>query len=180
MRTSTSWLIGALILLSTIIITGSFAWRVRTDNRQHLSVITDATATPTVTCRNFEQGTVSVGEQQFKVAIAQTKPERIAGLTGCSELSSGQGMYFYYTEPAPAIFWMKDMSIPLDLIWIVNNQVSGISANLPPADSSDQSPPRYASPGPVDGVLEIGAGEAANLGISIGTPVTLSYFSIIY
>jgi uncharacterized membrane protein (UPF0127 family) len=60
---------------------------------------------------------------------------------------------------------------PLDLLFVREGKVVAIEEAAPPC-------PRLPCPGygpvrPVDGVVELGAGRAAALGIGVGTPVRI-------
>ena len=69
---------------------------------------------------------------------------------------------------------MKDMLIPIDIIWIADGAVVGIERNVPPPVDSNQSDlPLYAPPQPIDAVLELPAGAAKQFNISIGSRVEL-------
>lgn len=118
-------------------------------------------------CRDFAQGSVAIGTTTWSVAIADTTPEYSRGLMECASLPSGSGMYFEFPQPATSPFWMKDMQIPLDIVWILENKIIGIEANVPPA-GGDPNPPRYYAPQPYTAVLELPAGEAAQYGLAVG------------
>src|SRR3546814_1288702 len=79
-------------------------------------------------------------------------------------LPSGRGMIFPIVPGRPASFWMKDTPSPLDIIFIApGGRVFRIAAmttpfSLDPIDSG----------GPVEAVLEIAGGRAAELGLQPG------------
>lgn len=124
-------------------------------------------------CRNFTEGTLTVHGHQLSVAIADTPSEQARGLSGCEKIPENAGMVFPYAVSQPAVFWMKDMVIPIDIVWIRDGQVVGIDANLQPPmpDTPDRELTRYRSPGPVTAVLELPANQAAALDIQPGTRV---------
>lgn len=127
-------------------------------------------------CRDFRAGTITFNDhQQLSVALARTTIEHQQGLSGCQSLASGQGMYFIFPAKTGIAFWMKDMLIPLDIIWLADNTVVGITADVPPPAYPQDSLPLYPAPVPVDGVLEIGAGEAQKLNIRQGSILEISY-----
>ena len=97
-------------------------------------------------------------------------PEEIQlGLSGRSEIGS-DGMLFVINPPRQISFWMKDMLIPLDIIWISNGKITGIEKNvLPPiAGTPENKLTNYPSSNPIDYVLELKAGDADFWGIKIG------------
>ena len=139
-------------------------------------VVVDVTTPEIVTpagCPEFNEGTATISKQTFHVAIADGNAERSKGLSGCSELPTGTGMYFPYSEPQIVQFWMKDMLIPLDFVWIHNAEIIGLEQNVPPAAARDEDPPRYQPPAPITGVLEIPAGTIANLDIAVGEIISI-------
>lgn len=129
---------------------------------------------PTVSaCLDFQESHVTVGEKVLSIAIAQTHEEKVQGLSGCGELPENSGMLFPYEPAQPVSFWMKDMLIPIDILWIRSGKVVGVTANIPvPAPNTPVSDlPQYQSPGPIDSVLEIKSGGAKEYGIEVGSSV---------
>lgn len=61
---------------------------------------------------------VEVGDRSYKVNIASTDEEKMEGLQNTDELSDGEGLLFIYDSPQTVDFWMKDTSIPLDIVFI--------------------------------------------------------------
>jgi hypothetical protein len=126
-------------------------------------------------CRNFSAGTVTYNDnRQLSVALALTPLEHQRGLSGCSSLSLGQGMYFHFPIKTDAVFWMKDMLIPIDIIWLGDDEVIGITTDVPPPDTDQTVLPTYPAPAAVNAVLEVGAGHAKRLNIRPGTTIRLS------
>ena len=98
---------------------------------------------------------------RFTVEVARTGPEQQQGLMNRASLAPDRGMIFPYDPPQPVAFWMKNTLIPLDLIYIApGGRILRIEANAVPL-SLDQLP----SGGPVEAVLELAGGRAAELGI---------------
>ncbi len=114
---------------------------------------------------------VRVGNNLFSVDIADTVAERTQGLSGRQALGKNQGMVFFFDEPDLYGFWMKGMLFPIDIVWIREYRVIGVSEDLPPA--SEASPRIYYPPSLVDTVLEVRAGEVQDRGIAVGEQVEL-------
>lgn len=69
---------------------------------------------------------IEIGEREYEVKIAKSEDDKIKGLQGVKELDDDEGMLFVYEEPQTVGFWMKDTLIPLDIIFI-NNENKVIS-----------------------------------------------------
>ncbi|MCH8298791.1 MAG: DUF192 domain-containing protein, partial [Chloroflexi bacterium] len=61
---------------------------------------------------------VRVDDVVFPVELAATPEERIRGLSGREHLNSGSGMLFIFENAERFRFWMREMEIPLDIVWI--------------------------------------------------------------
>ncbi|MDP2696325.1 MAG: DUF192 domain-containing protein [bacterium] len=114
----------------------------------------------------LESRELTIAGNNFKVEIVDTVTSRARGLSGRQKLAEDEGMLFVFEKPAVLSFWMKDMKLPLDIIWILNNKVIGLVENAPIDDGSELA--IYMSPMPVDRVLEINAGLVSQLDIKIG------------
>jgi len=102
--------------------------------------------------------------------LALTGPEQQRGLMQRTELAADRGMLFPFDRPQPLTFWMFGTLIPLDILWMDSGRrIVFISANTPPCRSPDSSMcPVYGPRDPTQFVLELGAGEAARLGLRLG------------
>lgn len=115
--------------------------------------------------------TVDVGSIAFRVDVARTERSQRDGLSGRDSLSEGTGMLFPFDDRQERQVWMAGMEIPIDVAWIVDDQVLAVDT-LDPCTLTDQSQcPRWTSPAPVDALLETPAGSLD--GIEPGTPVTI-------
>jgi len=109
---------------------------------------------------------VTVGKVTVQAEAVRT-PERLyLGLSYRSELPEGRGMLFFIPGKEVQTFCMRGMRIPLDLIWISDGRVAGITRNVPWT-----FPGNLTSPGPVTHVLEVPGGFADRHGIKTGDPV---------
>ncbi len=102
----------------------------------------------------------------IKLEIASSPVKQYQGLSDRVELCSECGMIFPYQTAEVRTFVMRRMNFPLDIVWINNNKVVGISENLSPEQTGPYKP--YASLVPVDTVLEINAGQAKKYNLRIG------------
>lgn len=75
---------------------------------------------------------ISIGGKQYNVRVAVTEKEQERGLQGETNLAPDEGMLFIFPEPQDISFWMKDTSIPLDIIFIDENlEVTSVSQAQP-------------------------------------------------
>jgi hypothetical protein len=121
---------------------------------------------------NSKTGTVTVAGHEVKVSIADTDAARQQGLSGRNVMPRNEGMLFVFDQPGQYPFWMKGMEFPLDFIWINQNQVIGIFANVPIEHGVvDSALHTYMPEGMFDSVLEVNANWAADNGIKVGDRV---------
>ena len=61
---------------------------------------------------------ITIGNKSYQVSLAKTEEEQITGLQGVHTLPEDEGVLFVFEEPDEVGFWMKDTLIPLDIIYI--------------------------------------------------------------
>jgi uncharacterized membrane protein (UPF0127 family) len=97
-------------------------------------------------------------------------------LSGKKTLDKNEGMLFdYKSNPQIVFFWMKDMRIPIDIIWISNYKIVKIDDNTPvsPLGISDSNLTKYSSNVPIDYVLEVNGGFSEKNNIKVGDNVKI-------
>ncbi len=105
----------------------------------------------------------------IKAELATSSEQLETGLSGRQSMDPGSGMLFVFPVVASRGFWMRNMSFPIDIIWIDKNKtVIGIEKDVAP----ESYPNIYFPPQPVKYVLELNAGYAEENGIASGTPLT--------
>jgi uncharacterized protein len=120
----------------------------------------------------YERKSVLVGENIFSVLVADTEAKRVKGLGGREMLGEQEGMLFVFPEPNYPTFWMKDMRIPIDIIWMDSEQVIGFVENAAP-EGLGRELALYRPPHAIRYVLEVKAGMVRALGITQGTPFSI-------
>ena len=100
--------------------------------------------------------------------VPQTPQQYPTGLMQRPPLGPWRGMWFRFQPQQHVHFWMKDCIAPLDLVYVRDGRVQQIKANVPPCNAMPC--PKYSSDAPVDGVIELRAGRAAELGLKPGSP----------
>jgi uncharacterized membrane protein (UPF0127 family) len=78
-------------------------------------------------------------------------------------------MWFAYRPAQVARFWMHRTPEPLEMVFVRNSRVIAIEATAAPCMRLPC--PSYGPDEPVDGVLELAAGQAAELGLAVGSPL---------
>ena len=97
--------------------------------------------------------------------VVDTIALRERGLSGRISMPPNRGMLFVFDSPGMYGFWMKDMHIPLDMIWIdADHKV--VSTNLEVATTT--YPDMYFPTENAQYILELNAGAATEYGIKIG------------
>ncbi len=116
---------------------------------------------------------VKINNQYITADVVKTEAAREKGLGGRTALGVNDGMLFIFSKPELYEFWMKDMVIPIDLIWIANGKIVGFEENMQPPSpgTPDSGLQIYAPPSPVDEVLELRAGRVSLLQAKVGDQV---------
>jgi uncharacterized membrane protein (UPF0127 family) len=105
------------------------------------------------------------------IELALTPEEISSGLMFRPSLPENRGMLFILDQPRLPAFWMKNMLISLDLVFLDGaGTVIDIIADVPPCPA--EPCPNYPPSSPALAVLEVGAGVAAAHGLEIGSVVT--------
>jgi uncharacterized protein len=107
---------------------------------------------------------------KFRAEMAYKPYEITRGLMFRDSLPPDRGMLFLNKEPALYAFWMYNVRIPLDMIWMDSNRiVTEIVPDVPPCKSEKASEcPKYGGRVRSQFVLEINAGLAAKNGLKPG------------
>ena len=86
-----------------------------------------------------------------------------------TSLAPDRGMLFTFSEPGYWIFWMKNTKMALDILWLnEKGHIVSIKHTAPICTRTDNLCPRYRSTKPAVAVLELGAGRAKKLNLSVG------------
>ncbi len=107
------------------------------------------------------------------VEILNTDKKRQQGLSGRQPLSEEQGALFDFknTGQRRPGFWMKDMKFNLDLIWIRDGKIVGITPDVPAPLEKNSELPFYFPPEEISHVLEVNAGWSNTHAIKTGDEV---------
>lgn len=65
---------------------------------------------------------IEIGDKKYKVKEAKTEEEKMKGLQDIESLPENEGMLFYYDSPQDVAYWMKDTKVPLDIVFINDDE----------------------------------------------------------
>ena len=65
---------------------------------------------------------IQLGDKTFDVQVADTYEKRQKGLMGIKDLPKDEGMLFIWDQPQHVDMWMRDTLIPLDMIFVNDDQ----------------------------------------------------------
>lgn len=66
----------------------------------------------------YEETTLRYKKSEFKVQVADTFSKMATGLMGRTELADNAGMLFIFKKEGRYGFWMLNMKIDIDIIWL--------------------------------------------------------------
>ena len=129
-------------------------------------------ATPMVGQTLPTTATTELAGKTFQLEVAQTPDQQQMGLMYRPALSDDRGMLFPMGTPRPVMFWMRNVPVALDMVFVNQGRIVAIAANVPPCATA--SCPTYGPKVNVDQVIELRAGRATELGIKSGDPIVIT------
>ena len=115
-----------------------------------------------------------INGEQIDLEVAKTSSQQAQGLMYRDSIAPHRGMLFPFEFPRRASFWMKNVSMPLDMIFLYGGEVVSVEANVPPCES--EPCPIYGPEAIVDQVLELAGGRADELNIQQGDRISIQFF----
>lgn len=113
--------------------------------------------------------------QAIRLEVARTREQAEKGLMYRSSLPKDQGMLFALDtlekQPKKLQVWMKGVSIPLDLVFLRDNQIVEIQHSVQPCLDKDCQ--IYESKIPVTQLLEVPSGIANKLKLNVGDRIQI-------
>jgi uncharacterized protein len=114
-----------------------------------------------------------IADRAIELEVAKTPEQQAMGLMYRTSLPDNRGMLFEFKPARWVNFWMKNCKISLDMIFVRDGVVKAIQASAPPCTADPC--PTYGPNTPVDRVIELRGGRAAELGLKVGDRIQITY-----
>ncbi len=111
------------------------------------------------------------GDTCVLLEVADSPQEQRLGMMQRPALPPLRGMWFPFKPARPLRFWMHNTIAPLDMVFVHQNEVISIEANVPTCP--DLPCRSYGPMADADGVIELAAGEAKRLEVAVGDVVII-------
>lgn len=124
--------------------------------------------------RDFASRQVTLPNGKTILAEVMTNPVDMSrGMMFRDSLAPDRGMLFVHGSPGKYAYWMYQVKVPLDIVWMdANRRVVEISADTPPcASKSARECPSYGGRESSLYALELAGGQAAKSGVRIGSAI---------
>ncbi len=106
---------------------------------------------------------------QIRAQVVLTQGEMETGMKFRDALPHGRGMLFVHKNPGPYVYWMSNVKVPLDIVFMdSSHRIVEISPDTPPCTKKPAECPVYGGHTAEQFVLELRAGEAQRLGLRQG------------
>jgi uncharacterized protein len=115
----------------------------------------------------------AIGNRIVGLEVAETSEQQATGLMYRTTLAGDRGMLFEFNPPQNVRFWMKDVVIPLDMIFVKDGKVKAILAAVPPCKTTPC--PTYGPGISIDRVIELRGGRAKELGLNVGASIDIKF-----
>ena len=116
-----------------------------------------------------------MGSEAIELEVTKTQQQQALGLMYRKSLPDNRGMLFSFTPARRTRFWMMNVVIDLDMIFLRDGEIQAIEANVPPCNTVAEDCPTYGPPTPIDQVIELRGGRAAELGLQEGDRITVEF-----
>jgi uncharacterized membrane protein (UPF0127 family) len=114
-----------------------------------------------------------INGQNLKLVVAKKPETVIKGLSWRKKIPF-DGMIFFFDKPLKVSFWMRGMNFPLDIVWVRNNVILGVTENVKPEPGvPEEKLKTYPATGEANIVIELSAGRVKELKIKEGNILIL-------
>ncbi|MDE1852020.1 MAG: DUF192 domain-containing protein [Candidatus Micrarchaeota archaeon] len=123
--------------------------------------------------RRYRTRTAKIKGRRIKLYLADTPLRKTIGLMYWERLRKDEGMLFTFGNDARHAFWMMGMNFPIDMVWLDNSKrITYIVSSARPCKSVFNCP-SYAPEKDSRYVLELAAGSARRLRLTIGERISI-------
>ncbi len=122
--------------------------------------------------KSKENPYLEINNTKINLIVSDTEGLRTKGLSDTKELKDNEAMLFIFSVPSKYGFWMKDMSYPIDIIWLdEDKKVVHIEKNASP----ESYPKVFFPPENSLYVLEFNGGFSTRNSITVGNFLDFNY-----
>jgi uncharacterized protein len=101
--------------------------------------------------------------------VMSHQTDMVRGMMFRDELPQGRGMMFVHGKPGQYPYFLYQVKIPLDILWMdARGRVVEFVENAPPCKTNAQQCPQYGGKQQAVVVLELPAGYARKHGVELG------------
>lgn len=127
-----------------------------------------------VTLEEYQTQVVTLPDGTKIRAEVMTHPtDMMRGMMFRDSLPADRGMLFIHGSLGPYPYWMYQVRIPLDIIWMdMNRRIVEISPNTPPCQKKATECPNYGGHEKALFVLELAGGMAAKHNLRVGAALS--------
>ncbi len=109
------------------------------------------------------------GGQKIQAEVVSQQADMMRGMMYRDSLAPDRGMLFVHQQPGMYPYWMHNVRIPLDIIWMnTDRRIVEISADTPPCLAEADQCPNYGGHAVARYVLELAGGMAKKHGLKTG------------
>jgi uncharacterized membrane protein (UPF0127 family) len=113
------------------------------------------------------------GDTRVTAAVADSDETRARGLMFRESLADDEGMLFTFERAGRYGFWMKNVGMALDIIWLDERcRIVWMVESAPPC--VEEPCPMYTPRGRASYVVEVAGGFVRRHGIAVGDTVTIT------
>jgi len=115
-----------------------------------------------------------VNNEIIELEVAQTPQQQATGLMYRDFIPPNRGMLFPFNPPQTVSFWMKNVPISLDMIFVSQGVVKHIVTASP---CTIEPCSLYNSNVPIDQVIELAENRTKELGLKVGDKISIEFLS---
>ena len=129
----------------------------------------DKSPPATITLPEVCSHTLTVGKQVFMLEVARSAGEKKKGLMSRPRLADNSAMIFVYDKEEHRPVWMKNVHMPLDIVWVdATGTVVDIVSEAPPCIAESKHCPTYGEKTTALYFIEFVAGTVTKTKLKLG------------